>query len=765
MDSRKRKREQFGESSNSTKRLHLSLLKRFQRVRDISEILSDGANLETGHFCGILHAVEFKNQISTLMIQDHSKMILVCDITTRSPIYTLNNKLQKQIQVAVRNPKKKPMKEHKAQYYGQRLLFDEYQFLLDGELFEDTKDKGSPAWLPSDIDLSEFEPSSPEIPQSDEYPLRPQAKTIRTTKDIFTPIASKDRDTILSTPRPSTWTPIKDTLESNLQNKKVDIAGVVCSVTPARQVGASDWGIMIYLRDETCGDNQSLEVKLYAADKVHLPPLKGESHYGAILLVHGLKAGIDRRGNHMAVGYKGQWTYACFFDEASIDSADEAPPEVRDKDPMLVPDKTAIIGLRRLHHLSRTGFRQPEKLPSQNHGGCQLIEEFRDGGFYQCVVEVLHIWVDNHAEIYITDYTMNPFLTDPNTSKWWYPPGQRTLKITLFDSPKDQVHSLEVGSIYYLQNVRFQTNKGRAQGRCGSKGNNPNLIRKLSENHPDVMNLNRRKREFQHVDIPKSQRESMSSSKVDEQSKATKEVPEMATTLPQVTKEANIADDVAVVDPSSMKPQEVMAHIVDCVSILLSTEEYPSFPKVDGGLEPADTIECAKPDRHQLMSLGEIKTCGIVPALFRFRGRIVKVTPSDLNKATNPFCAACDNWCKVGNNGACMACSSPKKVEYRPALYLTFQDATSDLSVQVSDEFAVKFFRLSKATLHNEKATIEHLREQFNRLMSIDLKSNEYQVGGISDVFEAVLRNWDEMSEHGRQRYFALSSCRIRHET
>ncbi|CAG8765511.1 6386_t:CDS:2, partial [Acaulospora colombiana] len=219
---------------------------------------------------------------------------------------------------------------------------------------------------------------------------------------------------------------------------------------------------------------------------------------------------------------------------------------------------------------------------------------------------------------------------------WWYPPKQRSLKITLFDRVKDQVHSLEIGSIYYLQNVRFKVTNGRGQARCGQRGNDLNLIRKLSENHPDVLNLKRRKREFCHVDIPKPQKEPVSAPQLAIRSITTNKAPEMGAKLPQTTKEADSMDNVAV-DPPSLKTQDAMSYTMDYVSVPITTEEYPPFPIVYGDIEPADTIECAKPNRHELMSLEEIKTCGIVPALFRFRGRIVKVTPSDLTKATKPF--------------------------------------------------------------------------------------------------------------------------------
>jgi hypothetical protein len=143
MDSRKRKREQYAEGSNSTKRLQLGLSKRYQRARDIPEILSDGANLESGHFCGTLDTVEYKNQMATLMIRDSSKKIIICDIMIRTPSHSLNKGLGKPIQVAVCGPKKIPTAEHKTSQYSQRLLFDKYQFVLRDELFEDMK--GQPA--------------------------------------------------------------------------------------------------------------------------------------------------------------------------------------------------------------------------------------------------------------------------------------------------------------------------------------------------------------------------------------------------------------------------------------------------------------------------------------------------------------------------------------------------------------------------------------------------------------------------------------------
>jgi hypothetical protein len=84
---------------------------------------------------------------------------------------------------------------------------------------------------------------------------------------------------------------------------------------------------------------------------------------------------------------------------------------------------------------------------------------------------------------------MNTLLTDPKTSKWWYPPGQRTLKISLFDKPFQQTQSLEIGSVYQLRNVRFFVKEGHIQARCGSRGPDANLINKLSDNHTEVQNL------------------------------------------------------------------------------------------------------------------------------------------------------------------------------------------------------------------------------------------------------------------------------------
>jgi hypothetical protein len=110
--------------------------------------------------------------------------------------------------------------------------------------------------------------------------------------------------------------------------------------------------------------------------------------------------------------------------------------------------------------------------------------------------------------------------------------------------------------------------------------------------------------------------------------------------LPPMTQSADTTNNF-VANPPSMEQQETRSPILDYVSIPVSTEEYPSFPQEISEPEPADTIECAKPDRHELISLKEIKTCGIVPALFRFRGRIVKVIPADLSKAITPFCVTC----------------------------------------------------------------------------------------------------------------------------
>jgi hypothetical protein len=68
----------------------------------------------------------------------------------------------------------------------------------------------------------------------------------------------------------------------------------------------------------------------------------------------------------------------------------------------------------------------------------------------------------------VTDYTSNPLLEDGDSSRYNFPRGNRTLRITLFDNPAKQARTMEIGKIYRFPRVRFIDSNGYRHGRCGN---------------------------------------------------------------------------------------------------------------------------------------------------------------------------------------------------------------------------------------------------------------------------------------------------------
>lgn len=141
----KRKRSLSDDNGDRlNKILRGQLLRRYaKRERDIAEVLN-GGNTNVGHIVGDLEAVDrdpSNKDLLSLRIRDASGRILTCDFNAPHFKGNINFKIGRKIKIAILRavclPIKNPPDGHEA--YDHKLLFDQYQFLLDGELFEDHK--------------------------------------------------------------------------------------------------------------------------------------------------------------------------------------------------------------------------------------------------------------------------------------------------------------------------------------------------------------------------------------------------------------------------------------------------------------------------------------------------------------------------------------------------------------------------------------------------------------------------------------------------
>jgi hypothetical protein len=137
MDSRKRKREdEIPRPSNKIIRNHLS--KRYeQRVRDIPEVLMNGANLDVGHVVGTLEAIGRDGDALTFEIKDDRDKILVCQFAAPHLRLDNNRAIEKPIELAIKAACRYPLDNPGNNKYSFKLLFDQFQFVLGGQLYMD----------------------------------------------------------------------------------------------------------------------------------------------------------------------------------------------------------------------------------------------------------------------------------------------------------------------------------------------------------------------------------------------------------------------------------------------------------------------------------------------------------------------------------------------------------------------------------------------------------------------------------------------------
>jgi hypothetical protein len=132
MASRKRKRDDESRTFSN------QLSKRYKhRLRDISEVLMNGANLDVGHVVGTLDAIGRDGDILTLEIKDDNNMTLVCQFDAPHLGLVNNRAIEKPIQFAIKRACRLPLDNPSKYNYPFKLLFDQFQFVLAGQLYMD----------------------------------------------------------------------------------------------------------------------------------------------------------------------------------------------------------------------------------------------------------------------------------------------------------------------------------------------------------------------------------------------------------------------------------------------------------------------------------------------------------------------------------------------------------------------------------------------------------------------------------------------------
>lgn len=136
----KRKRDDGDDGKRSGKIFRGQLSKQYaRRERDIPEVLMNGANLNVGHISGTLDAVNRNGNILSFCIKDNADKILICEFATATIKANINRGIGKPFKISISSPFRFPNEGASRYEYEYKLVFDHYQFLLGGDLHEETK--------------------------------------------------------------------------------------------------------------------------------------------------------------------------------------------------------------------------------------------------------------------------------------------------------------------------------------------------------------------------------------------------------------------------------------------------------------------------------------------------------------------------------------------------------------------------------------------------------------------------------------------------
>ncbi|KAG8815328.1 hypothetical protein FRC19_001102, partial [Serendipita sp. 401] len=512
---------------------------------------------------------------------------------------------------------------------------------------------------------------------------------------------------------------------------------IVKDISPLHQFNSGDFCAEYKIQDETCVESQYLEVKLFAATDRYLPPLD-MSDIGTVLLVSKVRVTASAKASYLhARGNKSIYRYCCFSgtsDEPFVHRAEGTNYDEYQNLPVYRANDEEKEGMRRLLRWARGELRPDEQMPKplgRREALHRLIEEINHGTSFDGTFELLSVSSDAwNAYAHVTDYTQNNRLQEPGSTSWWYPKGQRTLKLKFFDSLEVQARALETGFIYRIKNIRIKFEDGALIGYCGERGGE---IRQVRPEDTFYQNLKARKRclalEEPGANVGGASDDEGGANST--RNGSPRKYPSHSSIPIRSNAELNPTEKSKSVSPSTSGKPLVPSPTKNQVSDdppPPPPKIYPPFPTFTGNIELSDIVECVSPDSHQLLSLQEIENMPQCLVVFRFRARIVDINPCNLNQAIIPYCLLCESGDFIEEK--CVSCQSSNGLEYRVRLELVFQDSTGELSMRVDDDYATKFFRLPQRPTNDRASLARKLLRRFDLLMGTTSVEGEELVGG-----------------------------------
>ncbi|KAG8852615.1 hypothetical protein FRC20_001481, partial [Serendipita sp. 405] len=738
MESMKRKHDSQVEDSHAIKRRREELPECYRRIRNIPELMMRDARLDKGHFVGTLHAIEKETDGATsLLVSDGTDKILVCQFNSSGELHhRAKSGLGKEIKVALTKPFRQPLISQRRNLYPHRLVFQAYCFILNGIRFEDRL---------AELEESNYlEPETPDSIQKTTHSVRgsehhnfqidknQKPKSTRAYQRVSTHFEGLQ---VLTDDQPKSWTSISDAMNAP-PGTTLTIAGIVKDISPLHQFNSGDFCAEYKIQDETCVESQYLEVKLFAATDRYLPPLD-MSDIGTVLLVSKVRITASAKASYLhARGNKSIYRYCCFSgtsDEPFVHRAEGTNYDEYQNLPVYRANDEEKEGMRRLLRWARGELRPDEQMPKplgRREALHRLIEEINHGTSFDGTFELLSVSSDAwNAYAHVTDYTQNNRLQEPGSTSWWYPKGQRTLKLKFFDSLEVQARALETGFIYRIKNIRIKFEDGALIGYCGERGGE---IRQVRPEDTFYQNLKARKRclalEEPGANVGGASDDEGGANST--RNGSPRKYPSHSSIPIRSNAELNPTEKSKSVSPSTSGKPLVPSPTKNQVSDDLPPPPkiYPPFPTFTGNIELSDIVECVSPDSHQLLSLQEIENMPQCLVVFRFRARIVDINPCKVNQAIIPYCLLCESGDFIEEK--CVSCQSSNGLEYRVRLELVFQDSTGELSMRVDDDYATKFFRLPQRPTNDRASLARKLLRRFDLLMGTTSVEGEELVGG-----------------------------------
>ncbi|CAB4405636.1 unnamed protein product [Rhizophagus irregularis] len=293
------------------------------------------------------------------------------------------------------------------------------------------------------------------------------------------------------------------------------------------------------------------------------------------------------------------------------------------------------------------------------------IEELSPHIFFDLIAEVVMVYpTENAVDLYVTDFTENKLLgnREYRTNTPYGLSNESILQITLWDEHAEDGEDLQIGTFVLLQNLHAKINT------------NGDLVAAL---HGD--------RELRR-------------------------------------KKINVLDknDVEIAKLIRRRNAYYEEH-----QNSLEYHERDSSPELESDTTEQSITRIKCNNNIKLTDIDDIKDCPEPVGLFRTRGRVISVIPSNFEDFSRPYCHRCNKIMNFAEYENCTQCFKKLKV-FKYDFGLLFEDelGAGTLPVLITNEDANTFLDgLPPVNLYKNPMVLQKLKDRMHKLLGNVLKS------------------------------------------